>query len=358
MFDTYGADALRWYLMSSPILRGGDLVVTEQGDPRRRPPGAAAAVERLVVLHALRQRRRRTRRRWRTDSTQVLDRYVLAKLHDLVSRPDGTARRLRPLRGVRGGAAVSSTRSPTGTSAAAGPVLGLRPRRLRHAVHRPARAHPGRRAAAADRDRGALPRAHRRAQRAPHRLAGRRRAARRPRPGGRDGRRPRRRARRRCRCARRTGCGCASRWRRSPSPAPTPQSLAPFADLIADEVNVKEVRLTADVDALCTRVLELVPRVLGPRLGRDTQRVIGAVRAGDWSRDRRRGHGGRRRAAEGRVHPAPGAVRPRQAAAALPGHAGVVAARHRGHPRPRRRGRGPRRGPGGAGSPPRRPGST
>ena len=31
MFDTYGSDAMRWCLMSSPILRGGDLVVTEQG---------------------------------------------------------------------------------------------------------------------------------------------------------------------------------------------------------------------------------------------------------------------------------------------------------------------------------------
>ena len=29
MFDKYGADAMRWYLMSSPILRGGNLVVAE-----------------------------------------------------------------------------------------------------------------------------------------------------------------------------------------------------------------------------------------------------------------------------------------------------------------------------------------
>jgi isoleucyl-tRNA synthetase len=31
MFDKHGSDAMRWFLMSSPILRGGDLVVTEQG---------------------------------------------------------------------------------------------------------------------------------------------------------------------------------------------------------------------------------------------------------------------------------------------------------------------------------------
>src|SRR5690348_15833431 len=31
LFDRYGADATRWFLMSSPILRGGNLVATEQG---------------------------------------------------------------------------------------------------------------------------------------------------------------------------------------------------------------------------------------------------------------------------------------------------------------------------------------
>ncbi len=31
VFDTYGADAMRWYLLSSPVLRGGDLVVNEAG---------------------------------------------------------------------------------------------------------------------------------------------------------------------------------------------------------------------------------------------------------------------------------------------------------------------------------------
>ena len=31
VFDRDGSDAMRWFLMASPILRGGDLVVTEQG---------------------------------------------------------------------------------------------------------------------------------------------------------------------------------------------------------------------------------------------------------------------------------------------------------------------------------------
>ncbi|MBD3689018.1 isoleucine--tRNA ligase [Nanchangia anserum] len=31
VFDTYGSDAMRWFLMSSPIVRGGNLIVTEKG---------------------------------------------------------------------------------------------------------------------------------------------------------------------------------------------------------------------------------------------------------------------------------------------------------------------------------------
>lgn len=31
VFDKYGSDAMRWFLMSSPILRGGNLIVTEDG---------------------------------------------------------------------------------------------------------------------------------------------------------------------------------------------------------------------------------------------------------------------------------------------------------------------------------------
>ena len=31
VFDRDGADAMRWFLMSSPILRGGNLIVTERG---------------------------------------------------------------------------------------------------------------------------------------------------------------------------------------------------------------------------------------------------------------------------------------------------------------------------------------
>jgi isoleucyl-tRNA synthetase len=56
-------------------------------------------------------------------------------------------------------------------------------------------------------------------------------------------------------------------------------------DLIRDEVNVKEIRTTSHVDDVATPVLQVVPAALGPRLGPDTQAVIRAVKAGEWTRD-------------------------------------------------------------------------
>jgi isoleucyl-tRNA synthetase len=61
------------------------------------------------------------------------------------------------------------------------------------------------------------------------------------------------------------------------------QRLGEFTDLIADEVNVKEVVLSTDLAAHCQQVLTVVPRVLGPRVGGAVQQVIKAVKAGDWS---------------------------------------------------------------------------
>jgi isoleucyl-tRNA synthetase len=59
--------------------------------------------------------------------------------------------------------------------------------------------------------------------------------------------------------------------------------LRDFVDLIADEVNVKQVVLSSDLSGYSERVLTLVPRVLGPRLGAAVQDVIRAVKAGQWS---------------------------------------------------------------------------
>ena len=67
--------------------------------------------------------------------------------------------------------------------------------------------------------------------------------------------------------------------------APDAEALRPFLDIIADEVNVREVTLTADVSSVARHVLQVVPAALGPRLGGETQHVIRAVREGDWSRE-------------------------------------------------------------------------
>jgi isoleucyl-tRNA synthetase len=60
--------------------------------------------------------------------------------------------------------------------------------------------------------------------------------------------------------------------------------LAPFLDLLADEVNVKSVSLTDDVAAVASFDLQVVPAAVGPRLGGQTQQVIKAVKSGDWQR--------------------------------------------------------------------------
>ncbi|MEZ5380840.1 MAG: isoleucine--tRNA ligase [Microthrixaceae bacterium] len=59
-------------------------------------------------------------------------------------------------------------------------------------------------------------------------------------------------------------------------------SLEPFVDLIADEVNVRSVRLEADASAYATAVLRPNARLLGPRLGKEVQAVLAAARTGQW----------------------------------------------------------------------------
>jgi isoleucyl-tRNA synthetase len=62
--------------------------------------------------------------------------------------------------------------------------------------------------------------------------------------------------------------------------SPAAGSLRPFVDLIADEVNVKSVELTTEVGV--GRLLKLHPRVLGPRVGADVQKLLRAAKDGDY----------------------------------------------------------------------------
>ncbi len=65
--------------------------------------------------------------------------------------------------------------------------------------------------------------------------------------------------------------------------APDAERLREFVDVIADEVNVRNVELTTDLAAVADEQLQLVPAKLGPRLGKDVQLVIKAHKAGDWT---------------------------------------------------------------------------
>ena len=67
-------------------------------------------------------------------------------------------------------------------------------------------------------------------------------------------------------------------------------ALRPYAALISDELNVRELLLTdlaaAGQGAFGVRqVLQVNARVAGPRLGKDVQVAIKASKSGDWSVD-------------------------------------------------------------------------
>ncbi len=90
LFRTTGADALRWFLMSSPILRGGDLQIQKDGKQ-------ISEVVRLVLnpiwnayyFFTLYANTDGVVAKERSDQTAVLDRYALGKTREMV---DGVQR--------------------------------------------------------------------------------------------------------------------------------------------------------------------------------------------------------------------------------------------------------------------------
>jgi isoleucyl-tRNA synthetase len=88
VFDRDGSDAMRWFLMDSPILRGGDLVVTERGIQE----GVRQALLPLwnsYYFLGLYANADGIDGRSRTDSPHLLDRYILAKTQALVTDVEG-----------------------------------------------------------------------------------------------------------------------------------------------------------------------------------------------------------------------------------------------------------------------------
>jgi isoleucyl-tRNA synthetase len=276
VFDRDGSDAMRWFLMASPILRGGNLIVSEPGirEGVRQVMLPLTNTYSFLALYAPKAGI------WRTDAPHVLDRYILAKLarlrDDLTAAldrcdisaaceqlrlfaealtnwyvrrsrqrfwdedPDAvdtlhtvlevTTRLAAPLlplttevlwRGVTGGRSVHLTDWPDAGTVTAEPEL----------------------VAAMDQVREV--------------------------------------------------CSAASSLRKSkklrvrlPLPKLTvavedPEQLRPFTDLIADELNVKTVELTDDIGRYGCFELTVNARVAGPRLGKDVQAAIKAVKAGD-----------------------------------------------------------------------------
>jgi isoleucyl-tRNA synthetase len=87
VFDRDGADAMRWFLMSSPILRGGNLIVTEQGirDGVRQVMIPLWNAWYFFSLYAnVARRGEGYDAKINFGSEDVLDRYILAKTWEFV----------------------------------------------------------------------------------------------------------------------------------------------------------------------------------------------------------------------------------------------------------------------------------
>ncbi len=86
VFDRDGADAMRWFLMSSPILRGGNLIVTEQGirDSVRQVLIPLWNSWYFFSLYANTVGADGYDAKWSTSSQDPLDRYLLAKCRQYV----------------------------------------------------------------------------------------------------------------------------------------------------------------------------------------------------------------------------------------------------------------------------------
>ncbi|MDV6275487.1 isoleucine--tRNA ligase [Rhodococcus erythropolis] len=278
VFNRDGSDAMRWFLMSSPILRGGNLIVTEQGIRE----GVRQALLPLWNAWSFLQLYAPESGVWRTDSENILDQYILAKLattRDVITEAlevndiAGACDELRLFCDALTNWYVRRSRSRFWdedrdaidtlhtvlevVTRLAAPLLplvseviwrGLTGERSVHLSDWPEEselpANPELVAAMDDV---------------------------------------------------RTVCSTVLSLRKAqnlrvrlPLPevtvaAPDAERLRPFLGLIADEVNVKKVDLTDDVDVHGRFEIAVNARAAGPRLGKSVQTVIKAVKAGDWT---------------------------------------------------------------------------
>ncbi|GFG69376.1 isoleucine--tRNA ligase [Mycolicibacter senuensis] len=276
VFDRDGSDAMRWFLMASPILRGGNLIVTEPGirEGVRQVMLPLSNAYSFLALYAPETGV------WRTDSPHVLDRYILAKLatlrDDLTAALDGCdisgaceelrqftealtnwyVRRSRQRFWDEDPGAIDTLHTVLEvTCRLAAPLLPLTTEKIWRSLTGQRSVHltdwP---------EAGSLP--------VDTELVAAMDQV-------------------------RDVCSAASSLRKShqlrvrlPLPKLTvavddPQRLAPFSGLIADELNVKAVELTEDIDRYGRFDLAVNAKVAGPRLGKDVQAAIKAVKAGE-----------------------------------------------------------------------------
>ena len=83
VFDRDGSDAMRWFLMASPVVRGGNLIVTEEGI-REGVRQFLLPLWNTWYFFSLYANADGIEGEWRTDSSDPLDRYILAKTGQLV----------------------------------------------------------------------------------------------------------------------------------------------------------------------------------------------------------------------------------------------------------------------------------
>jgi isoleucyl-tRNA synthetase len=280
VFDTHGSDAMRWMLMSSPVLRGGDMPVTEVAirDAVRQVLLPLWNVWYFFSLYANASGYSAT---FRADSSHLLDRYILAKTGELVTDVQrqmdeydisGAAASVRSYLDALTNWYVRRSRdrfwegdrnafdtlatvletvcrvvAPLAPLTAEEIWRGLTGGRSVHLTDWPAAS--------------SMP--------ADHALVASMDAIRDVASAALSLRKAR---------ALRVRLPLAKLTVATADAA----ALAGFTDLLADEVNVKDVVLTDDVTAYSRQVLTVVPRALGPRVGKQVQPVIKAVKAGEW----------------------------------------------------------------------------
>nr|WP_272499262.1 isoleucine--tRNA ligase [Gordonia hongkongensis] len=281
VFDRDGSDAMRWFLMASPILRGGNLVVTERGIRE----GVRQALLPLWNAYSFLQLYAERPATWRTDSQHVLDRYILAKLattrdtmtaaldtYDIAGACDAFREFVESLTNwyVRRSRARFWAGQDEDTDAfdtlytvlevacrLASPLLPLATEAIWRGLTGERSVHltdwPTNDELPADAD---LVMAMDQVQ---------------------------------------AVCSTASSVRKANKlrvrlplsgltvASPTAPALEPFVDLIKDEMNVKDVTLAADASEYGRYEIAVNARAAGPRLGQDVQRAIKAVKSGNWT---------------------------------------------------------------------------